>query len=109
MLKSNHLLFMCLLLVITSICGCETKKSSLHSKSADGLTHITIYGTKTTLEPWDLTIEIKSGNKSDSLHTQLYVDEINEKNIIFAWQNNSTCIITLVDQDDTQRSVEVSL
>jgi hypothetical protein len=107
--KLKTQLFVCILLLIVSLCGCETKKSELHSQSPDGLTHITIYGAKSAMEPWDLTIEIKADKKSDSLKTQLYGDEINEKNILFDWQNNNSCIITLIDQDDTQRSIELSL
>jgi hypothetical protein len=92
-----------------SLTSCESKKSEIHSQSPDGISQVTIYGSKSMMEPWNLIIEIKSGNKSDKLETQLYGDEINEKNIIFSWEDNSICNITLIDQDDTQRTLKISI
>jgi hypothetical protein len=89
--------------------SCETKKTELKSDSPDGKTHVSITGVKSSMEPWDLTIEIKSLDKSNNLKTDLYADEINSSNIIFNWQDNSSCIITLIAQDDTQRIIEISI
>lgn len=105
----NISLFFPLLILCFLISGCETKKTELPSVSPDGKTQITVYGTKTFMEPWDLVLEIKSGDKSNKLETQLYADEITQKNIIFAWQDNSTCVITLIAQDDSQRTIEISI
>lgn len=98
------IILLCLLLT-----GCEAKKAELRNESPDGKTQITVFGNKTFMEPWDLTIEIKAGDKSNKLETQLYADEITQENIIFSWQDNSTCVITLIAQDDSQRTIELSL
>src|SRR4051812_10333145 len=89
--------------------GCETKKSELQSISKDGKSQIIVTGTKSFMEPWNLTIEIKKGDKSDKLNTELYADEINTENVAFVWQDDNTCIITLTAQDDTQRTVHISI
>lgn len=96
-------------LIILILSSCESKKTELESKSKDGSTQIVVHANKSATEPWDLTIEIKKGNKSDKLTTQLYADEINSENVIFHWQNDNSCVITLIDRDNSQRNILISI
>jgi hypothetical protein len=89
--------------------GCESKQAEISSTSPDGTTKITITGNKSFMEPWDLTIAIEGKEKKDDLKTQMYADEINNKNIIFNWQDNQSCTITFIEQDDTQRTVQIEI
>lgn len=90
--------------------SCETKKSQLNSVSPDGSTQLIVDGTKSAMEPWDLNLQIKGkDNKNKEVKTQLYGDEITNKNVVISWQDNTTCTIILIDQDDTQRTLVMGL
>ena len=95
-----------LILLITS---CESKKAELKSQSPDGNVLITVSGSKSSMEPWDLTIEIKNGDESKKMQTELYADELNGSNVLFSWTDDRTCALTLIHQDGESRLVEISI
>jgi len=105
----NILPFTSLLIFCFLLSSCETKKSEIQSVSPDGMASITVSGTKSFMEPWKLVIEIKAGEKSNKMETELYADEINKNNILFNWTDNKTCVLTLVHQDGESRMVEITL
>jgi hypothetical protein len=89
--------------------SCDTKKQELRSKSPSGTTEILVSGTKQGLDPWILSIQIKKDGKSDTRETEMYSNEITNKNILFNWVDESTCSITLVEQDGTAREFPIQL
>lgn len=105
----NILTYFFLFLFCFLVTSCETKKSEVQSASPDGLVNITVSGTKSFMEPWKLVIEIKAGDKSNKMETELYADELTKSNILFNWTDNKTCMLTLIHQDGESRMVEITL
>lgn len=102
-----------LFFLLSTVClffqGCDTKKQEVRSKSPLGSTEILVSGTKQGMDPWILSIQIKKDGKSDSRETEMYTNEITDKNVLFNWLDESNCSITLVEQDGTAREFPIQL
>jgi len=99
----NSIIF---IFVIVLLAACGSKKSGeIVSKSADGNAQITVSGTKNSfVDPWQTTIKISGYNNSSEAQTEIYAGDLNNDNIIFQWENNNVCKVTIKQQDNTSRT-----
>ncbi len=102
----------CLLFALCAIlmasCG-STKTQELASESSDKLCTVKISGTRaTSLDPYQATIKIIGYEQSDSLVTEIFAKDLNKENVLFTWADNTNCLVTFIQQDDTKRILNIS-
>lgn len=93
---------------MTLLFSCQMSESiELSSDSPDGKSKITISGTKNFGDPWQTTIKINAYKQEQQVTTEIYAKSLNDKNIKFNWADNNHCIVTIKQQDDTERAFGV--
>jgi hypothetical protein len=105
-LLTNKIIAGMLLTILLFSCAMK-KTAELSSASPDGNSTITISGTKNFGDPWQAAIKINAFKQDRQVSTEIYADDLNEKNIKFNWTDNNHCIITINQQDDTKRTFVV--
>jgi hypothetical protein len=95
-------------ILLMSLFSCGMKETAeISSDSPDGNSTINITGSKNFGDPWQTTIKIKAFKQEQQVVTEIYADALSDKNIKFNWIDNNHCIITIKQQDDTQRAFSV--
>lgn len=89
-------------------CG-STKTQELVSESADKSSQIKISGNRgTSFDPFQASIIINGFGQSDTLMTEIYATDLNNETVKFDWKDNTTCLLTFIQQDDSKRSMTVT-
>jgi hypothetical protein len=100
-----------LIFPLLALLSCVNKEKTISSLSPDGLSAIDIHAKKSSIaSPWSLSFTISRNNKKSSFETEMYADEpLLNKNILFNWESNTSCVILLIEQDGSQRSIPVKM
>lgn len=100
--------FLCILVAsIVLSCG-VTKTQELVSESSDKLNQIKLSAKReTSFDPFQSTIIINGFGQTDTLVTEIFAKDLNEKTVAFLWVDNSNCKITFTQQDDSKRIMEI--
>lgn len=85
-----------------------SKTQEIASSSADKTNEIKISGTRaTSFDPFQANIIINGFGQSDTLVTEVYAKDLNKESVTFSWVDNTTCVLTFIQQDDSRRNMEV--
>ncbi len=89
-------------------CG-GTKTKELVSESSDKSNKIKISGYRgTSFDPFQASIIINGFGQSDTLVTEIYAKDLSDETVKFVWTDNTNCSLTFIQQDDSQRLMNVS-
>ena len=93
-----------LLVLILSACGDRSLTASLSSSSPSGKTVINVSGKRQVLDPFNVTMEVKSGsNVVGSLQFEVAASMLDAGNVKFDWKDDSNCLITFTYSDGEKR------
>lgn len=90
--------------------SCETKVSSpVISASADGKFKIVISGKQPTpVDPWMTTISAQLDEARTEATTEIYAGKLSDETVSFDWKDESTCLVTFKQRDDTKRTIQIT-
>lgn len=108
---SKSTIFSLLFVVFITLNSCKKRlEDDINSNSPNGLITLSVSGEKFTLDPWKVSISAKKG---DSLlanaQIELIISELNEKTVVFDWQNDSFCYIKFLVDDQPPRFVSIKM
>ncbi len=90
-----------------SSCG-STQTQELVSQSSDKSGQIKVSGARSSsFDPFKTNIIIIGYNQSDTLMTEIYAKDLTNENVTFNWSDNSSCVLTFTQQDNSQRIMDV--
>lgn len=88
-------------------CG-STKTEEIVSESSDKVSRIKVSAKRTmSVDPFQTSIVIEGFNQSDTIMTEIYARDLNNENVKFAWADNGSCTLTIIQQDDSKRTLDV--
>ncbi len=102
-------IFLCLVVLTGFLFSCgSTKTEQLNSESPDKSNVIKVSGTRSIgLDPFQASIIIKGFEQSDTLVTEIYARDLTKENVTFNWADNTSCVLTFIQQDDSKRVLDI--
>jgi hypothetical protein len=102
--------FYLLPIIIVALGGCNGKTSAtLNSTSGNGKVKVTITGTRgNVFDPFKTEIAVKAYDfKEGKLSFEIMADDLNDKNVKFAWTDDNNCVISIEENDKHVRSFQL--
>jgi len=102
----NSLIFIFIALIMIA-CGPKSTEEIV-SESPDKGAVIKISGVRTiALDPLRTSIIVNGYGQSDTLMTEIYAQNFTNENVKFNWTANTECIVTIIQQDDSKRNLQI--
>ena len=107
-MKFNTCLLLFFVAVLTSCNGGKTETALYHT-SPNGKVKINIEATRTTgIESWKTEMKVKAYNfEEGKLAFEIYAKDLTNENVTFTWKDDTHCIITFTQQDNTEVKFEL--
>ncbi|MCS6822872.1 MAG: hypothetical protein NZ529_01155 [Cytophagaceae bacterium] len=104
----NFILYTLATLILFS-CG-STKVDDIVSESPDKKGKIKISASRSnSLDPFDVTINLSGYGQDRSITMQIFASNLSPENVLFDWKNNTDCVVTFIQQDDTKRVLYIRI
>jgi len=108
MKKIAFTLSLSLTILFISSCG-ENATKEIISSSSDNTNQIKVSGNRVmSVDPFQTSIIINGFDQSDTLMTEIYARDFTEENVKFNWTENNQCKLTFIQQDDSERSMNIN-
>ncbi len=100
---------LCLILTTLFISSCgENTTKELISNSSNNVNQLKVSGNRVmSVDPFKTSIIINGYEQSDTLMTEIYARNFTEENVKFNWSGNDQCTLTFIQQDDTERKLNI--
>lgn len=105
----NAVKYIFLLWIAGNLASCASKEGGpLKTSSPNGEMDITVTGTKDNwAEPWVVKVEAEYRGVKKAAMASLHAGELDEETVLFNWQTDQHCRITLVNRDGEENHVNI--